>query len=472
MAVATRNMTGIDNLADEGAERALLGCLLVDQDAMAQVDGNVVAKDFYDEGRRAVFATLVELYQGRVKVDVLTVRERLQTRGLLETAGGASGVMDLMSAAPDFTHALDYARVVRRLGTLRRLVMAAAAIVKDAYAGRGDDLSAVLERARRALESVEGARSGDGVLLWLDSLSGFLEAQWERLAELDVAAKGGKKPYLELPWQAFQRFSARLRPGTLALVAAASGVGKTTFLECCAEAWARQGVRVAFFHLELSHRQMLDRRTSRLAGVPLSEVEDGAVTAEVDRAVVAMRGWPGGITYVHCPGWTAAQVAAERARLQAKGLCDVALVDYLQKLTLPRTRGQNKSDDIGDAVEQLKIDAERAGVPYMVASQFNRAAEGAERKTGAYIRGSGEPYEKANLALTLDRQILSGTETDGMGRITGMAGDLSGEVKGRVDKNTGGPTGDLRLWLDARRFLLTDLSREPEPEGGRDDLDF
>jgi replicative DNA helicase len=464
---------GIDlsSLSDPEAERATIGSMILDPEfAISRAESVLAGDDFHVEANRLLYEALLALRAERSGIDFVTVRDRLMATGTLEESGGAVNLLKLINDTPTALHVEHYASIVHRLSCLRRLVMAAAQIAREAYAGAADDLEEVLEKAQGLLAAIEPERSTESTLLWLDSLTAFLKGQFTRLEEKDTQDRG-QAPYMELPWQAFRRFQVRLRPGMLAIVAGGSGVGKTTFMECCAEHWARQGRRVVFYHLELSHQLMLDRRMCRLTGIPLHEIEDGLVDRRIDEWTERLRQYKGGITYVHCPGWSAARICVHAQRLVGKGLCDVAIVDYLQKMTLRYVPGQNKSDAIGDAVEALKITGEKYGLPFMLGSQFNRAIDAADRKTAAGIRGSGEPGEKANAVITLDRPIVDKPELDAQGRIVQQPGGYSPLVKVRVDKNTTGPTGNCRLTMHGARFFMADVDLSAEPED-REDLAF
>jgi replicative DNA helicase len=284
----------------------------------------------------------------------------------------------------------------------------------------------------------------------------------ERIEQNEAIAKGEVSARVDFPWQAIRRYVTYLRPGMLALVVAGSGVGKTTFMECCAEHWARQGLSVAFFHLELGHQFMMDRRMCRQSGIPLAVVENGEILPEMREATDAMRLWPGGIHYVHCPGWSALRVAAKIHQLRAKGLCDVAIVDYLQKMRAVYEHGQNTAQARGEQCEAIKTVAEQLGIPILMGSQFSRGAYDEQRKTARYIRDSGEPEEKANVIVTLDREILEQPITGPDGRGIANVGERSPEVRVRVDKNTGGKTGDFMMIMNGARFLMLDISGREE----------
>ena len=446
-------MTDANRLIDLDAEKAVIGSCLIDPDAVMHLDG-LTASDFHDERHQSIYQAIIDLTEEQTPPDVITVAARSKAdRGYLT---------GLLGHVPSALEAGRYGRIVNRLGTLRRLMGAAAKITAMAYSSDSEALDEVFAKARQMVDSIAPAGLDDAVLLWLDSIDAFFTNQLGRLGEVDAVEKGESKPPLVLPWRALAPYSLRLRPGTLMIVAAGSGVGKTMFLENASEYWAKTGYRVAFYHLELSHQLMLDRRMARVSGVPIAEIEAGEMTAAMDQASAAMRNYPGGITYIHCPGWSAARIAQQARQLWTRGLCDVVVVDYLQKLRLGYIQGQNKSDALGHVAEVFKIAAEKLGLPVVLASQFNRGAEFASRKSGAFIRGSGEPHEKANIVLTLDRPILDQDAKNEYGKPVAMAGERSPVVQVRVDKNTMGPTGETKLVMSAAQFRILDEAQQKE----------
>ncbi|MFH1603028.1 MAG: DnaB-like helicase C-terminal domain-containing protein [Pseudomonadota bacterium] len=284
----------------------------------------------------------------------------------------------------------------------------------------------------------------------------FFDGQYQRCDELDRIDRGELPAQVSLPWEAVKRYVKHIHTGMLTVIAAETSVGKTTAIECCAEHWARQGLHVALFHLELSHRFMMDRRMARQSGETLETIESGEVTDRMREADERMRTWRGAIHYVHCPGWSAYQIVQKARQLNARGLCDVMIVDYLQKLRLGFRNGENKADAIGNAVEGIKNGLEQMGIAGLLASQFSRRSNAQSRKTADLIRGSGEVEEKTNIVITLDRDILTSEIRGPQGNIIAYPGERSPQVKVRVDKNTAGPTGDCELVMNGARFLMLD----------------
>jgi len=149
-------------------------------------------------------------------------------------------------------------------------------------------------------------------------------------------------------------------------------------------------------------------------------------------------------------------IAAKMRLLRSQGLCDIAIVDYMQKLRLYYRRGSTTNDALADSGEVLKTGAEQMGIPIMAGSQVNRKSADADRITSDHLRGSGELPEKSNGLITLNRELLDGSRELPDGSIL-PAGSRSPETDARVDKNTGGSTGDTKLWFVGSRYKFADV---------------
>ena len=249
-----------------------------------------------------------------------------------------------------------------------------------------------------------------------------------------------------------------MAPGMLASITAPDGQGKTIVVECLAEHWASRAHRVVFAHYELNRSLMLDRRMSRHTSLPVRALRSGTLTADQRKQVHEVRprltAWEGGITYLHTPGWTMEQTTAELRKLHAEGLCDVAVIDYLEKVAPSPKQlkmfGANVWQREADNVEQLKVFAERAEVPVVMVAQMNKAGKSTDfgRMDRSDMTGSADKSNKANLVVLLKRD----REDDG---------NYGNTVHVQVDKNTMGATGAFDQYMQPEYFRLTDIYREP-----------
>lgn len=458
--------SGMMQLADLQAENAVLGSILINPSSLPNLAELLQPGDFYNQAGAWVFGAALQLMSHGIGIDPVTMANQLKRDGHLVDVGGAAGLNRLISDTPTSMNAASYAQIVGRLSTLRKLVGASAEIAKLAYNGRGRNVDEVFSRAK-ALVDAAAPIDDESILLGEDTLDFFFETQDARAREIKEIAEGKRAARPDLPWKAISpRYVKFVRPGTLGIVSADSSVGKTVFMACCAEYWARLGLNVCFFHLELSKRLMQDRRMARHSGVPLGKIEDAYVDGMVVDAAGRMSEWARRLHYVRCPGWSAQHIAVKIRQLRAKGLCDIAVIDYIQKIHFKIKGGQNEAAALGDVTETIKNCAEQLGIPIWIGSQISRVGKKSRRITADAIRGSGSIGNKANIVITLDREILDNDVTDDTGKLIAAAGDRSPDVAGRVDKNTTGPTGDFTLRMNAARFLIFDVAIGQTPPLG------
>lgn len=433
-------------LADTDAERAVLGAILIDPGTLPQVQALISTDDFYSELHAHIYAAMVQLAE-RSKLDMVALADLLDSRGQLPRSERAY-LVGLLSAVPSGLFAEGYAEVVRAHSVKRQLVDLCSKAVQGAYSDTGPEED--LANLRAGLEQLAGAVTADSAVLYGEHSI----AEHERiLADRALAVASGRE-WPTFPWEALRRKVRWLRPGEVAVLGAESSVGKTAWAECVAEHMAREGFKVVFFHLELSHTTMLNRRLSRHSGVPITELERGAYPPAAVEANRRIGEWARNVTYVHCPGWTIERITSLAESMSARGQCDVIVLDYLTKVRpSPHTYRMSRNDQLAEQVEAVKSLVERRGMFALVLSQVNRASANETIKTGNALRASGEIEEKANLVMLLDRRLLKSDEV--IGGQPYEAGARSPEATLQVDKQTNGPTGSVPLWFDPEHIRFT-----------------
>jgi replicative DNA helicase len=444
-------LDGVKIIADTEAEASLLAAVFYEPRALERVSEAVEPADFWDSGHQAVYAAMVSLYNEHQPVNVVTVIDQLKQDRQLDSLGGGAYVTSLVRPDVWAADVDGFCKIVSRLGVLRRTIDAASQIARLAYQDEAVP-DEVLNKARSLIDSVSRTGLDDSVLSWTDSLGEWMAGQVRREDEQE------RKP-MRFPWDALSRRVPWLRPGMLVVVGADSGVGKTAFLENCAEYWSQVGYRTSFFHFELSHQVMLDRRMARWSGVPITRIEEGILDQKVNDAIQRLSEWRGGIEYIHCPGWTMSKVAGTARKLAARGLADAVIVDYLQKARLNFGDGLTPAQVRGQQVEVLKVLAEQLAIPVLLASQVNRTAFLMRQVSRHALRDSGEIEEKANVVVLLQRDVLEDDlySTSGLPPVLiAEAGSMSPQTKVVVDKNTMGQTGVGQLLFTGPRFSFED----------------
>ncbi len=437
--------------ANPDAEAAVLGSLILDSNGMAEV-ATLQASDFYAERNGRIFQVIADLVaRGRV-VDFVTLVDWLESQHMLSAVGGPAYITQLVNAVPSSVYIGHYGGIVERYARRRKLIAAATQIVSMAYDTAQDDAD-VEAKSRVALEGALYMAHGTDLLTWDASFNAF--ADWQLL---DAAERAENRPTLALPWQALS-FVRPLQGGAFGIVGAESGVGKSIFMECCAETWARRGFQVAFFHTELMHKDMLKRRMCRWAGMTMFDVDGMGLTEAMQQADTLARSWPGAVNYVSCAGWRAGQIVSRAHTMRQQGQADVVILDYLQDLAMTEyVKGQNPADMRGGDAKLLKAFAERDNVALLAGSQFNRAKPGESGRTRSNLRDSAVYDQKASLVILLERPILK-APIFADGKRVADVGEQSPETTVKVDKQTFGRTGNAQLWTEAKRFLMTDIAK-------------
>lgn len=444
------------------AELAVIGSLIIDPQCFYNVESVIEPGDFYIEQNRWIYESIGNLHKAHALVDPVSLCDELNRQGHLEDIRGAATITSFIGRTPTALNVMQYAKIVSRTSSLRSLINISCKMAEMAYRDDDQRVDEIFSRVRQMVNAASPMQSSDSVLLWWDSLELVFQQQLEIAKENELVEEGLRKPLPMLPWKSMHRFIKSIEGGTLALVAAESGVGKTTFLECCAEHWAKQGHHVVFFHLELRHKIMLQRRTIRQSGTPKSILDTGEITKEMSEAYQRIAKWPGAIHYIHCPGWTAGSICAKIHQMKSQGFCDIVIIDYLQKIKKLFQHGLTPAQVVGEQVEDIKNTGEQLDLSIWLASQFSNKSKGKAIKTAADTRDSGEPEQKCNLAITLNRQILIAPYKNN-GHVVVEAGSRSPETIVRADKNTAGPTGQVKMYFDGPRYRISDLAQEKEP---------
>lgn len=424
---------------DADAEAAVLGSLLIDPDALVRVRPMLDPADFFLSWHKRAYEAMLALHAIGTPVDMVTLGAALAG----EVPG--SDLTGLLTVVPTSIHAEHYAAAVRRLRVQRDLILAAARLTSAAYAANGD-LPDLLAEARAAVTEAERLmlNGGDGLDL-RRSLDWYLDLLEERDKMKD-------KPKLAFPWGDLADLMPYLAPGELVGVLAEPGAGKTAFLENCAEDWARNGWRVAFFHLELSTQMMLDRRMQRQSGVPIKRLQLGGHLDDADYplivdAISRMERWSGNIRYIPCPGWPMGRVVGTAQKLhEAEGL-DVVVVDYLNKVRVVRRDGDMNAAQLrGQDIEDLKTAAEVHGWVALLAAQFDKSSKRARYRTLADARDTGELQDKANVGIIIDRP----RDEDNV---------MSSNAMVYLDKCNAGRPGVVQMYFKGDRLSFEQVTR-------------
>ncbi len=426
--------------ADIDAERSVLAACMLSADACDEAIVALKPESFLRVGHRIIFAAIMEMAAEGLHPDVVSLADKLSTKGELDTAGGRIYLVDLNANSFALTNWRRHIDIVKRTAIQRELIKAAAEINALAY-DAPDDLSKVVEEAERVLFQVTEQRVSS-TFQTVGNLVTVAFAELEAIThqrDKMIGVPTGFKDVDDL----FHGF----RPGDLVILAARPGVGKTAFALNLAVNAAKAGTAVAFFSLEMSAGQLTQRILCADALVSLSKVRSGNVQQGDWGAIVDASNRLSHVEmYIDdTPGLSIMEARAKARRVlrhivgtEKKGLI---IIDYLQLMQPPKVRRDgNRAVEVGEISRGLKVLAKEMGMPVIALSQLNRAVEmrGKKRPMLADLRESGSIEQDADIVMFIDRS-MSEEEADDSSRP-----DLN-QAELQVAKHRNGPTRDITL---------------------------
>jgi replicative DNA helicase len=442
----------IDRLPPQSieAEQSVLGALLIDRDAVVEVAELVRPADFYRQHHGTIFAAIVDLYERREPVDIVTVSEVLERTGALEQIGGSAYLTSLINLTPTAVNATHYARIVERKAVLRNLIAAAGRIAGIGY-DEGSDLDESIDRAEQELFAVSQKRVASG----FSPLKTLLHSAYDRLDYLHQHK--GEISGIRTGFADLDAMTTGLQKSDLILLAARPSIGKTSLaLNFAEHAAVREGKTVGIFSLEMSKEQLVLRLLSSVANIDSQRLRTGFLE-EMDftRLAPAMNALAEAPVYIDdTPNISTMELRTKARRLQAESGLDLVIVDYLQLMqSTIQSRDANRVQEVSDISRGLKGLARELQVPVVALSQLSRQAEMRESKEPRLsdLRESGALEQDSDLVMFLWRDKERGAENQ----------DQDGEVVNlRLAKHRNGPTGETKLWFRKRQTRFVSYAEE------------
>lgn len=437
------------------AEQSVLGSLLLDRDAIIKIADILSAEDFYEEKHKIIYLAILRLFDERSSIDILTVSNKLEEGASLDKIGGISYLTTLVNAVPSAAHVVHYAQIVRRKGTLRRLISSATDIVGLGYQ-EDTDLETLLDSAEQKLFSVSQKYLKQNFV----PLSEILHETFDRLDELH--REKGKLRGAPTGFTDLDNKLGGLQKSDLIILAARPSMGKTSLaLDVVRHIGITGKKPVAIFSLEMSKDQLVDRLLAAEADVDLWKMRTGrlsdiGVDNDFERIGHALGRLSEAPIFIDDSGsLNIMELRTKARRLQSEHELDLIVVDYLQ---LMQGRNQeNRVQEVSEISRSLKILAKELNVPVLALSQLSRAVEqrGGDKKPQlSDLRESGSIEQDADVVMFIYRdEMYSGKDS----KKPHIAEIL-------IRKHRNGPTGEIELFFDGEKTSFKNLAKTPTAE--------
>ncbi|MBV1907207.1 MAG: replicative DNA helicase [Pseudomonadales bacterium] len=418
------------------AEQAVLGGLMLNDEAWFNVSDVITGKDFYRAQHRIIFDAMYSLASENEPLDVITLSEWMQAKGVLDKAGGPGYLAELAENTPGASNVGAYAKIVSERSTLRQLIAAANRIAESALDPQGRDSKELLETAEQQVFRIhEGHIRDSGP----ENVKPLLERAVKRLERL--FASGDTLTGLATGFEDLDKKTSGMQKSDLIIVAGRPSMGKTSFAMNLAEHALMDDKAegaVLVFSMEMPADQLVMRMLSSLGRIDQTKMRNGKMEPEDwDRFAGAVAQLKDRNLYIDdSPALSPndLKTRARRVHREAGGL-RMIVVDYLQLM-----RGSGKSDnrtgEISEISRSLKALAKEMDCPVVALSQLNRSLENRpdKRPMMSDLRESGAIEQDADVILFVYRDEVYNPETEDKGLAELIIG-----------KQRNGPIGMVKL---------------------------
>jgi replicative DNA helicase len=385
------------------AERAVLGAVLLEgREALPRVVEALQPSDFYTEAHRAIYATMLTLFERGEPVDLITLTEELRRGDQLQFVGGPAALALLVEQASIAAHLMSYTSIVRDMAVLRELIQASTQIIAQAFDAKEDVKALVDEAERRIFGLAERRMEGSAIPVSriLRGTFEYIERLYERQEHITGIATGFEK---------LDQATAGLQAADFIIIAGRPSMGKTAFALNIAQhvGVARHG-KVLVLSLEMSASALVQRLLCAEAKVDSQSVRTGRLgSGDWHRLTAAAGRLAEAPIFIDDSGaLTVLEARAKARRMKAEHGLDLVVIDYLQ-LMRGRSGVENRQQEISEISRSLKALAKELNVPVVALSQLSRAVESRAQRDFrpqlSDLRESGALEQDADVILFLYR---------------------------------------------------------------------
>ncbi len=434
------------------AEQSLLGSLLIDKHAIVRVADRLNADDFYRSSHEKIYYTIVELFERHEPVDILSLGNRLEEKGWIQQAGGRAYLVELSNMVPTSAHVVHYADIVQKKATLRRILAAATEITQLGY-DEESDIDSTLDTAERALFQVSEKFNKNTFV----SIRSVLNEAFDRID--DLHKNKGKLRGVPTGYREMDNLLAGFQKSDLIILAARPSVGKTSFaLDLARNVGVKAKVPTAFFSLEMSKEQLVDRMICAQADVDLWKLRTGRLSStdddfpKIGQALGELSEAP--IFIDDTASLNIMQLRTKVRRLKTEHGLGMIIVDYLQLMEGRTNKSDNRVQEVSEISRGLKQIAKELDVPVLALAQLSRAVEQTKPAIPrlSHLRDSGSIEQDADIVMFIYRKAADRNYQEDE-----LAPEEKSLAEIHIAKHRNGPTGIVRLFFEGKRASFRNL---------------
>jgi len=414
------------------AEQAVIGSMLIDQEAITIASEIINVDDFYNRQYGLLYEAMLELNGERKQVDIITLINKIKEKDVPEDVVNLEYMRDIIAAVPTSANIRYYAGIVAEKATMRRLIKVAGEIENNCYDGK-ESLEYILDDTEKKVFDLVQKRNTEEFVpidkVVLSTVEG-IEAAYRAGGSITGIPTG----FIDLDYM-----TSGLHGSELVLIAARPAMGKTAFVLNIAQNMAfKQGKSVAIFSLEMGKEQLMNRLFALQGNIEAKKLRNGSLDDyEWDKlAEAASEIADSKLIIDDTAGITIQQLRSKCRKYKLEKGLDIIIIDYLQLMT-----GSGKTDsrqqEVSEISRSLKLLARELNIPVIALSQLSRAVESRpdKRPMMSDLRESGAIEQDADIVMFIyrDDYYNKDTERPGVSEII-------------IGKQRSGPTGTIELW--------------------------
>ncbi len=440
-----QNLSAIQSITGQGRlqpqaidlEEAVLGALMLEQDALNSVIDILKPEFFYKEQHQKIYESIIRLFANSHPVDILTVTNELKSNGELEFVGGAYYITQLTNRVASAANIEFHSRIISQKYIQRELIKIASQIEHDAYEDTTDVLE-LLDRTESSLLSI-GEKNFRSDYSDMQSIVREAIKEIEALKDHENGLSGVPSGFTDL-----DRMTSGWQKANLIILAARPSMGKTAFALTMARNIAVDFKKaIAFFSLEMSAVELVMRLISSESQLSADKLKKGTLAAhewaQLNTKVSSLVDAP---LYIDdTPALTIFELRAKCRRLKQKHDIQMIFIDYLQLMQGSSESKGNREQEISTISRQLKALAKELRIPILALSQLSRAVEtrgGSKKPILSDLRESGAIEQDADIVMFIYRPEYYKIDQDEKGDTRGMADII-------IAKHRNGPVDEVRL---------------------------
>lgn len=421
-------------------EEAVLGAMMLEADAYPMVSEILRAESFYEHRHRLIYQAIVDLSVEQSPVDILSVTERLRSKGELEEVGGAFYIAHLSEMVASAAHIEYHARIIAQKYLARELISFSSMVSSKAFDETNDVFELMQETEGRLFELSQQNLKKD-----YTQIDPVINEAYELLKK--AAARTDGLSGLESGFHALDKITSGWQKSDLIIIAARPAMGKTAFVLSMAKNIAVDFRNpVAVFSLEMSNVQLVNRMISNVCEIPSEKIRSGQLAPyEWQQLDIKLKQLFHAPLFVDdTPSLSIFELRTKARRLVREHGVQLIIIDYLQLMNASGTSFGSRQEEVSTISRSLKGLAKELQIPIIALSQLNRSVETRDPKEGkrpqlSDLRESGAIEQDADMVCFIHRPEYYKIYNDEHGN------DLRGLAEIIIAKHRNGAVGDVRL---------------------------